>query len=80
MSLVSTSKANKNCRPLTPHQRAKAKPQKAALGPNTSLDRIEEKTLTRNPDATNNNQESKQKQKKTPDQDTITKTCTTERD
>ena len=34
MSLVSTSKANKNHQPQTPHQRAKAKPWKVALGPN----------------------------------------------
>ena len=50
-----------------------ARTQSLALT-NTPLDRIEEKTHIRNPGATENNQESKEKQKKTPDQDTITKT------
>ena len=46
---------------------------------NTLRDRIEEKKRTRNPAVANNNKESKEWQKKTSDQTTIAKTCTTGR-
>ena len=85
MSLGGTSNANKDCRPPTPPPEVESKTMEGGAR-NQSLDltnkllnRIEEKKRTRNPAVANNNQESKERQKKTPDQNTIAKTRTTGR-
>ena len=73
MGLVSTSDPNENCRQPTHPPEGESKTtesgtrtQSLALT-NTPLYRIEGKKCTRKPDAANNNQESKKKQKKTPE-------------
>ena len=85
MSLVGISNANKDHRPPTPPPEGESKTAEGGARTqslnltNTLLDRIEETKQTRNPAVANNNQESKERQKKTPDQNTIAKTRTTGR-